>query len=357
MKNLIVFAGAGASRGISGEKYPMALDFRKRLPSIITNSPLYQTVVQHIASSEGADELDIEHILWELGRLSAAIGAWTDSDTLAANLLTSNRLEGLVGSNVPWPNVHAQIMRLRSLCNTLQDQINERVYDYYSKLPTDEEMRRSWIPFLDRLYSLEPTRLDIVTTNYDLVIEAALRSTSNTRVGLGVQEGMYPSIDIGDWRTLNTRTPGMLTKLHGSVDWKLGNESTDTEPVIRRGHPEFDGDHQKRLILYPGFKGIPAREPFKAFHKYFIRILKDATHILFIGFAFRDDHINDLIASNLRADCRVAVLNPASTLSPLSFLKHAIHIQQGFGMDKTATLLTSNGVVPFSLDELEKWID
>jgi hypothetical protein len=92
-----------------------------------------------------------------------------------------------------------------------------------------------------------------------------------------------------------------------------------------------------------------------AFHEYFRRTLRKATHLLFIGFAFRDDFINQLIISDLPKEARVAVVNPVSTLPQLPFLKEATHLEQGFGIEKNATLLSSGGVRPFSLEDLAKW--
>jgi len=333
----------------------MALDFRKRLPEAIKNAYLYSQLINHLQASGLGEDIDIEHILWELGRLSDAIEAWTDANSFASRLLTTNQIEEIARANNSGPAVHGQFGNLQTIVRSLQDQINERVYEYYSQPPDDKELKRSWIPLLERVSSFGFDRVDLVTTNYDLVIESALESHSGNRIGMGSQQGLFPGIDLEAWRKTDS-TSGMLTKLHGSVDWKLGNGSTDTNPVIRRGHPEFDGDHRKRLILYPGFKGVPSREPFVAFHEYFRRTLQEASHLLFVGFAFRDDFINELIASTLPKSSRVAVVNPAPQLPPLPFLNGATHLKQGFGIDKNATILSSGGLTPFSLDDLETWI-
>lgn len=354
MGSLVIFAGAGASRGVSGEKYPMALDFRKRLPEEVKKSQLYGQLVAHLNESGLGEDIDIEHILWELGRLNDSVEAWTAPNTFASRLLTTNTIAVAAPANTSGPHVHRQFGELGAATRRLQDQINERVYEFYAQPPDIKELKRSWIPLLEHVYSLGFDRTDIVTTNYDLVIESALEELPGNHIGMGFQPGLLPGIDLEAWRKPNSRQ-GMLTKLHGSVDWKLGNGSTDNEPVIRRGHPEFDGDHRKRLILYPGFKGVPSREPFVAFHEYFRRTLRNATHLLFIGFAFRDDFINQLIASTLPAGTRVAVVNPTPKLPPLPFLNEAIHLKQGFGIEKNATILASGGVAPFSLDDFANW--
>jgi hypothetical protein len=353
MKSLIVFAGAGASRGVSGDKYPMALDFRKRLPDVIKQSDLYQRLIAHL-EQQGLKDIDIEHVLWELGRLNETIREWTEPERLASRLLSSNEIASITGMNTQGPSVHNQFHNLFNISQNLQDQINERVYEFYSQPPQPEELKRSWIPLLEYLSESEFNRIDIVTTNYDLVIEAALDTIPDAPVSMGFRQGLYPGIELRAWRDNTPSQRGLLTKLHGSVDWKLGNGSTEAEPVIRRGHPEFDGDHKKRLILYPGFKGVPSREPFVAFHEYFRQRLQTVTHVLFIGFAFRDQFINELVEANLPKNSRVAVVNPSTELPNLGFLRSVTHLPQGFGISENATLLTSGGLKPFSLRDLNE---
>lgn len=353
MKSLIVFAGAGASRGVSGEKYPMALDFRQRLPDSITQSRLYQRLIAHLETS-GLGAIDIEHVLWELGRLNETTKEWTGTERFASQLLSSNEIVNVTGVNAPGTVTHNQFQNLLNISQSLQDQINERVYEYYSQPPQSDELERSWIPLLQYLMKSKFDKIDIVTTNYDLVIEAALDTISDAPVSMGFRQGLYSGIELRAWRDSTLSQHGLLTKLHGSVDWKLGNGSTDAEPVIRRGHPEFDGDHQKRLILYPGFKGVPSREPFVAFHEYFRQRLQSATHVLFIGFAFRDQFINDLIEANLPKNSKVAVVNPSTELPKLRFLNSVTHLPQAFGVS-SGPEPSAAGSQPFSIGDLNEW--
>jgi|GEM_PF-1194549 len=355
MRTLLIFAGAGASRGVSGEKYPIAIDFRKRLPKSITDLPLYRRLTEYLSNSVGSESIDIEHILWELGRLYDSLGELTESDRFAFQLLTTNQISKIVSSNHSGQAVHSQFDQLRSIIKTLQNQINERVYEFYSRPPDKDELNESWIPLFREMVNLSFEQIDIFTTNYDLVIESALASMPEVKVGMGFSEGVFPGINLATWRGGNSLGGGLLTKLHGSVDWKLGNGGADIDPVIRRGHPEFDGDHAKRLILYPGFKGQPSREPFISFHEYFRRRLKVATHLLFIGFAFRDNFINELVNEGLSASCKVAVVDPSEKLPRVSFLKNALHLRQGFGIGQERSLLARGGITPFLLDDLQQW--
>lgn len=355
MKSIVVFVGAGASRGVSEEKYPMALDFRRRLPDTITKQPLFTTLDEHLRGSGLNEQVDIEHVLLELNRLHDSAVEWTTVNHFASRLLRKNNIETITQLAVPGPQIHQQFEALRQVVAKLQDQINERVYDYYSQSPDKQELERSWLPLLRWLGAAGFASINVVTTNYDLVIESALEAMSSAPVNTGFRGGLLPGIDLEAWR--GTDMPmGMLTKLHGSVDWKLGNGSTDVNPVIRRGHPEFDGDHGKRLILYPGFKGVPSREPFVSFHDYFRRTLQSATHVLFIGFAFRDEYINSIIAAALQPSSRVAVVDPIETLPGKPFLTNALHMKQWFGHERSGSVLALAGRAPFVTENLDDWI-
>ncbi|MBX9676697.1 MAG: SIR2 family protein [Methylotenera sp.] len=354
--NLIIFAGAGASRGVSKEKYPMAIDFRNRLPDSIVDSPLYIQLFNHLKSTGLNDGVDIEHILWELGKLNETLTESTESDRFLSLLLRTNQIADITKHQNSGQATYSQFSNLKTTVNSLQSLINEQVYDYYSAPPSPEELNFSWVPLLKKILLLDFEKIDIFTTNYDLVIEYALNTTNSKKISMGLKDGLNPSINLNEWRDEDKKNTGMLTKLHGSVDWKLGKGGTESDPIIRRGHPEFDGDHSKRLILYPGFKGVPSKEPFVVFHNYFRQQLKKCSHILFIGFAFRDDFINELILSELPSNCKVAVINPQEKLPKLNFLKKAFHLRNGFNYRKTLKTVLDESAPALSVDSLTEWL-
>lgn len=354
--NLIIFAGAGASRGVSKEKYPTAIDFRRRLPDDVTATPLFRQLDDYLTRMRGKDVVDIEHVLWELGRLVETLEEMTAKETFAAELLTTNQVIAITGHQNQGQATHSQLNQLKQIALALQNLINQNIYDFYAQAPSDEELRQTWVPLLEWASTSSFARVDLVTTNYDLILEYALRLVPALRVDAGLGQDVLPVIDLHRWDEGCVADSGLLTKLHGSVDWKLGNGGTADRPVIRRGHPEFDGDHAKRLILYPGFKGRPDRQPFIAFHEYFKHRLTQATHLLFIGFAFRDEFINEVVATSISPSARIAVVDPTPKLAgDISFLERAVHLSQAFGTPKVKTLLTDDGMKPFNLGDVMSW--
>ncbi len=336
--NLIIFAGAGASRGVAKDKYPTAVDFKQRLPEQVRTQLLYQHL-DGFLGDQVKGPVDIEHVLWELGRLVEAIDEFTLDGRFATTLLTQNMVVGVTGHQQNGSQTHKQFTQLRHAASVLQNEINQNIYDFYSQEPTSEELDASWVPLL-KWSASRFARVDLTTTNYDLVLEHALRRVPQIRVSTGQASEVLPRIDLNRWDGDGPVDSGLLTKLHGSVDWKVGKGGTADRPVIRHGLPEFEGDHANRFILYPGFKGRPDRQPFIAFHEYFRQRVSKASHILFIGFAFRDDFINELIATSIQSSTRVAVIDPAQALpAGLSFLHRATHVRRGFGVGSQTELV------------------
>lgn len=326
----------------------MALDFRKRLPEDVTSNRLFQAVEDYVQRTQGISQADIEHILWELNEARTAF-AQVRSGTFAAELLATNLVRQIIGDGpVSGQSVIQITSSIGEHINALVDKINALVYKLYSKTPTAEEIDRTWMPLLtaDGLQTFE--RIDVVTTNYDMVLETGIRK-SNVNVSLGYTDGIFQEVDINQWTEESQR--GLLTKLHGSVDWMRGESEDDdsADVIIRRGNPNFYGNHSDRLILYPGFKGMANREPFSTFHTYFRNQIRASTHILFIGFAFRDEHI-ETILREIGPNRQVANWNPADQ-PERTYLKDALHIKEPFGAPTNGGLPGLKADLPSKLVE------
>lgn len=224
--------------------------------------------------------------------------------------------------------------------------IHEQVYRLYHRLPTDEELGRTWYPVL-RPMLVPGIRLELVTTNYDLVLETALDRLSaehQVRVDTGWRGSVSRYLDVRLWERGNhVSVPdgGMLTKLHGSVNWSRG----DGEILV--GDSLFKGSHKRHVIVYPGFKGQPSDRTFQTFHNLFANALASAAGALFVGFAFRDEHISELCRRNLPATARVGVIDPRPDLA-LPFPEDRVtRLGEAVGFDshiadEAARLLTSS---------------
>jgi len=350
---LVIFAGAGASFGVSS-RYPMTKQFFDELPSGVTGSDLFKRLTTFLSSK---NSIDIEDVLWTLGDLLDAVESATAEGRILKFLLRKNALQALLGSGPSGNDFASQLSHLQRLAGDLQRKIHDEVYRFYSALPAADDLNRTWTPLLRWARGLSPQKVDIVTTNYDRVLESALDTIDDLPVDTGKRASVEVRLNLALWDKSSQGDKGLLTKLHGSVDWTLAGTDSAGQPIIRWGQPEHQGLHDNRGIIYPGFKGSPEKEPFKSFHDYFGTAASKATHLLFIGFAFRDDYINDLLARSLSPTAKIAVIDPASMLPDLPFLKNIKHLQIGFGASEPIAVPAMPSSAPGWLNELQHWAE
>lgn len=310
--NILIFAGAGASKAVAPELYPTTVEFFQDLPSNIKRNPLFTRVVEFLKDSSSNEPIDIELVLWRLQELMEFCSSVKDQESLPGWMLAENRLISALSQNS-----NQNVGHLIQIASTARQQltkvigeINARVYDLYSKLPPDDGLDDTWIPLLDQLSQIGP-KIEVVTTNYDMVIEAAL--DKNKIADNGWRGTIVRSLDPDIWTAdTGTRSKGLLTKLHGSVNWTRDNNQ------IYVSDPMFKGSHDSHVIIYPGFKGRPSDVTFQLFHNHFRKSLDSAIAVIFIGFAFRDEYINEICERGIKAQTITSVINPARVDLPFS---------------------------------------
>lgn len=334
---ILVFAGAGASFAVNKEKYPTTAGFIGRFPESLAGEQFFQHIKANLARKFGDGTPDVEKILWCIEELIEYFQKANDPKSPASWFLPNNILPSLIGA--PSGDVVSYARMARSATNSLvniRDRINAHLYEVYGDTPTKSELSRNWGILLPELISKD-WWVDLVTTNYDLVIESAVDSY-DLEIGYGQTRAAVPKLDTEKWRAALIKGDrpyknGLITKLHGSLNWER-----DKRNGIVLGGVEFKTEHRHHVAIYPGFKGVPKDEPFSLFHDYFERSLQEAECLVFIGFAFRDEYINTLL---LRApQKRCFVIDPSDlTEMPSSLRDRITHIKQGFGKDSVDTLL------------------
>jgi hypothetical protein len=319
-KRALVFAGAGASTAVDREQYPTTVAFYQKLPQKIKDNEFIQAIEGWVRNTHGAGKspLDIEVVLWAVEELSAFIDKLSSPDfpfyALRSNLLTEWTR---VHQSSPMPAIGAAVSKYSSLMPTLEQlrsEINQKVYDLYAQLPTSNQLAGNWLPLLEGLRE-SGFQVEIATTNYDLIIEQALELVNwDLKPATGRPDtGVYRYLDLGVWRN-PLRPGGALTKLHGSVDWSYMSGGQ-----ILFGNPQFKADHSRHAIIYPGFKGVPKAEEMILFHNYFAQAVSASDLLIFIGFAFRDQYLNQVIVDNLSPSAKILILNPEASLLSLPF--------------------------------------
>lgn len=151
--------------------------------------------------------------------------------------------------------------------------------------------------------------LTVATLNYDLTVETRARQ-------------LHVDVDTGidGWSTDGAvvfRDGALrLMKLHGSLDWRLapvqraGSEwKMPTEAIVlESARAGFD-----RLGVVFGQRGkLRAEGPFLALLTAFESALRTVDDLVAVGYSFRDDHVNEVIArwTNVDRTRRVIVVDP-----------------------------------------------
>ena len=334
--HVILFAGAGASAALDPETYPTTAAFFEKLPKPIREDQLFLITESHLKDTiPPPAALDIEQILGRLAQFHDSLSPIIDDERHAlAKMMKLNEIRVLLpNSTVNWEHLELEAGKLQRRATALTDKIHEEIYNLYGTPPADEQLDRTWFPLLRRL-AKQGTSTDIFTTNYDLVLEVtADRLKPDVVIANGrTIAGASTILDTSLWGPIENENRSSakaeirVTKLHGSLDWHRDGKT------IRWGNPSFMGDHARHVILYPAFKGKPEHELFRTFHDYFRKTLTRVTHAVFIGFAFRDEYLNDLLTQHFPDDATALIVNPDSHLATPLPKTRVKRITEGFGM-------------------------
>lgn len=304
--NLVVFAGAGASKAVSAD-LPTTVEFFERLPTEIKGQPIFDQIVSYLVGTLDGPEIDIEHVLWTLEEAKRDLSNFQSGRSAAGYLVRPSQTRVTVGHQYNLGHEDIIIASIKPKIDTLISDINRQVYDLYSYDPSPKELEKNWTSLLTKSWSRFGS-VDIFTTNYDGVIEGALLALglppAEYESYLGLKGNRRKYLDLDEWAVGVPFGKGLLTKLHGSVDWKRHGKQ------IYISDASYGGNHEIHPIIYPGFKGHASGDFFDAFHSYLGERLGEANTVLFIGFAFRDEHINSILRERLRLDASIFVINP-----------------------------------------------
>lgn len=292
-RRLIVFFGAGTSQAVG-------LDGVIQLTSNVRNlldttlQPEYDRILLEVGA--GAH---IEHVLNRVRLCREMIG---DSKTAVAGGFTGTAATELD----------------RAIC--------KGIYQRICVDPTKGfQLHAEFAAWLSSIQRAKP--VEIFSTNYDLLIERGLEIALVPYFdGFLGAVNPYFSDAAADFRddadSLNQlpRTWARLWKLHGSIGWRVAEETiTGTKKVIRQPliPPKADED----LMIFPSRDKYSdsRRLPFVALHDRLRRLTTSGEClILVVGYSFGDQHINDILFAGLRSNnrCSMSVLSFDSLSKP-----------------------------------------
>ena len=147
---------------------------------------------------------------------------------------------------------------------------------------------------------------EIFTTNYDLLIEQGLEAQGAAYFD-GFIGSARPFFDHhGIEEDALPRRWARVWKLHGSVNWRINTETK----VIFRSLEKATKEHEE-LLIHPSHRKYDEsrRMPYYVMMDQLRRFLRNDSEpvVLFmLGYSFSDDHVNEIIAENLKANHRAA---------------------------------------------------
>jgi SIR2-like domain len=164
--------------------------------------------------------------------------------------------------------------------------------------------------YLDPLFGLVERQgsLAVATLNYDLTVEEAAR-----RHGVRCDTGLETWLSRGKLRWPERDVS--LFKLHGSIDWMIYESHQRGELPLKkvqkagediRGYPE-------PAIVFGEAGKLRAEGPYIELLLAWSGQLQNADVLLIIGYSFRDQHVNEMIARwfNASPKRRIILLDPS----------------------------------------------
>lgn len=293
---ILVFAGAGASYAINREKYPTTIGFFSNLDEDINNKmrellgqDFYYIINKErkglIGEHELYEKIDIEDVLWLIEKMKNSY------NNIFSDKIFKHVFDSINGGVIGFCEEQCKELSI------LEQQIYEKVFDFYLSIPSDDELY-VWISFLNELLSLEGP-IELFTTNYDVVLDGI-----GKHINSSFENGLYPDDSINSFY-LNTsylkkenKISVRLIKLHGSAKWQRQGERIICDT----------GNFENGAVLYPGSKGFPEESPFIEFYHHLEKICKKAEKAIFIGFSFRDAEINKIL-KDINENCQITIIN------------------------------------------------
>lgn len=291
-QKILVFTGAGISVPLG---LPATDGFDPTIKKIHSN--LRAQINSYYPNKDGQD---IEKILFLL------------EDFVRQNDFTHHIVKQGIGSDT-FRDVYNNLESYKAMAEAGIETIKADIYDVLESYDQKKSslLYSSMVKELKEEYG-DDSAISIFTTNYDLTFENGFADTAEELQNVGINDVFYgfggarngkavynPREDF-DWN------PKVIEykKLHGSLDWNLDRNNT----CVKTGSAISPKSPSRMPMLYPGFKGIPSSQPFIDLHEKLDKRLAEADMVYVLGFAFRDDFINNIFDYGLKRNSNLKVL-------------------------------------------------
>ena len=171
------------------------------------------------------------------------------------------------------------------------------------------------IRMINKFYNAHPQKIDIVTSNYDRVLEYALSQGgySYTDGFTGKPLSKFEKSSFGNSKIIN------LIKVHGSLNWVSYSNDPFFLPC------EYETNGLKYVMILPSknkYKDV-IDEPYRTLITKSDEAIEAAQSFLVIGFGFNDEHLTPKIESQIKNGVPVVIITKTATSSCKTKLNEA----------------------------------
>ncbi len=319
----IILLGAGASRPAG---IPTAFEMTRQMLTRFGDDALQRhylratrTIIGALQMASGMrreesiSNMDIEHVL----NAARLLATRFDTDLSPFVGVWHPFLEELERAHTAIPFEHIRKISganaAAEIAARLSQRPDGRSFQVLVTILTAKLMQLTWLTdpnasayFHPLLKVAETARLVIATLNYDNSVEIAADALH------------IPCYTLGEWQTTSTLpepAKGIdLLKLHGSTNWQWSDRphasgaitpprtirelSTADMPSRLRNavlYVNTDDIGDSLAVIFGSGNKLTAEGPFLDLLHKFKRLLWQRSHLLTLGYSFRDDHINHLI--------------------------------------------------------------
>jgi len=343
MPRAILFTGAGANASLN---LPTTLKLFKEIyeKHPFEENELFNTI------SELHDVKDIENVYTILERIEKM------------NLQDEFRF---YSGHLSY-QAHDKISHWSSLigkAKTLRQQIQDYIFDKYS-LPTSENPKikplyHEIMFYLTRINAEgENCEISIFSLNYDRVVdEVGEEYRSEGFSFIDGFRGEHPqSYRARKWTpeefALDKGRNIKLFQLHGSLRWRKNHTGLPVKFPSERNDRQ-DKNYPGELLIYPGSDKEIKEEPYQTMFNHLEKCLTSSKILIIVGYAFRDNYVNRIVADALfkNEDLDVFVISPTAqqdfitsqTMNRISrekeIMKHVLFIEKKFEEFRVENLL------------------
>ena len=199
----------------------------------------------------------------------------------------------------------------------IRDEIVKRDLICLKKSIKNQNYFNPIVNMIKKFYDAHPRKIDVITTNYDCVLEYAL-SKSNYSFTDGFTGKTLASFQEDNFKTKNCIN---LIKVHGSLNWAF-----DTEDNLFYLSDRSNFDLKYAMILpakESKYYEALIKEPYRDLIGKSDSVIKQANSFFVVGFGFNDEHLTPKIDSRIKEEIPIVIITKEATDSCKKKLKNA----------------------------------